>query len=375
MIYCDNSRRSVAEKCLRKRWWLYEYQGRGIQRVKQGRETFPLLTGTGVHSVIESVLQGNDIHTGICAGMAPYADFHADDERTEFLVSEQRALIEALGRAWHTICYQQFVDTYEVLAIEREETVELAPGLMWMSRPDLLVRRKVDGALFIVNMKTTKRADERWVGQWPIDQQTLSEVVAVEARIGEKLSGVIILGIIKGDQLEYPKGSGQWYHNNPLIWAWHNESGKAHPLGCWSARYEFQDSDGSLRRLGKGWVKREIWLHYDGGVAAWIEKLASADPAILHECVVQLPPIMRSDRQVEAWKAAVMAGELDIRAKREASGHEVWLDAAFPMSTSSGNCLWPTKCPCFALCHENADPDDESVWEPRRANHPQEELK
>jgi hypothetical protein len=289
-------------------------------------------------------------------------------------VEEQKALIEASSRAWFVTCFQQFADTYEVLAIEREETVELAPGIQWMSRPDLLVRRKVDGAVFIINMKTTKRADDRWTGQWPIDQQTLSEVVAVEARIGEKLSGVVILGLIKGDQLEYPRGSGQWYHNNPLIWAWHNESGRAHPLGDWSARYEWQDSEGN-HRLGKGWVKREVWLHYEGGVAAWIEKLAIKDPAILHEVVVQLPPIMRSDQQIESWKHAVMATEDSIHKRRDRVQQLGWnLDTQFPMSTSSGNCLWPRKCECFALCHENADPDDESVWQARVPNHPQEKF-
>jgi hypothetical protein len=339
---------------------------------------------------VEGLLNGRPIDESVNDGLSVFTGFECSDDRAIYLVSEQKALIEALGRAWHSSQYAQFIEMYEVLAIEREEQIELAPGLMWQSRPDLQVRRKSDGALFIINLKTTKRADQRWREQWPIDQQTLSEVVAVEARLNAeslkrceeaakfgvsqivpeyKLSGVIILGLVKGETLEYPKGSGQWYHNNPLIWAWKNESGKLHPRGDWTARYEWTDDTGN-HRLGMGWVKREVWMHYPGGVGAWIDRLSVEDPALLEECVVQLQPILRNDAQVESWKTAVICNEFDIRDNGEhVEMGELKIDAVFPMSTSSGNCLWPGKCEFFGICFENVDPEDEQ-WEPRKLNHP-----
>jgi hypothetical protein len=227
----------------------------------------------------------------------------------------------------------------------------------------------------------------------------LSEVVAVEARLNSeainsctsneelcqlqgqipiKLSGVIILGLLKGEQLQYPLGSGNWYHNSPLIWAWHNESGKVHPRGEWSARYEWHDDEGG-HRLGKGWVKWEIWLHYPGGVKAWIEHLAQSDPALLEEQVVELPPILRSEQQINEWKQTVIASEKDIRERREEAMFNMTLHpndnplaSPFPMSTSSGNCLWPSRCTFFSLCHENGDPNDDTLYTIRVANHPQE---
>jgi hypothetical protein len=384
-IFCDNSRRSCAEKCLRKRWWQYEYRGRGIEPIRKGKSEFPLLTGTGVHNSVEGQLRGDAFYPN------PYHSFDAGgDERLEYLVKEQEALIDGLGYVWQFVKNNAFLATYEVLDIEREESVELAPGVVWMSRPDLLVRRRSDGALFIVNLKTTKKADERWVSQWPLDAQTLSEVVAVEGRLNSKLdpidppyppvklSGVIILGLLKGEQLQYPLGSGNWYHNSPLIWAWHNESGKVHPRGEWSARYEWSDDEGN-HRLGKGWVKREIWLHYPGGVKAWVEHLASSDPALLEEQVVELPPILRSEQQIQSWRHAVIHQERIIRHNRDHSiglgDHplrQVFMDELFPMSTSSGNCLWPSKCSYFGLCHENASPDDDTLYQVRVPNHPQE---
>lgn len=401
-IYVDNSRRSVAEKCLRKRYWGYEYGGRGIEPIRKGKGEFPLLTGTGVHTAIEAILNPRGALTldlAILDAVQVYNNFPFEldqhhtptDLRLAYLVREQCELIDGITRAWYYTKHDDFLRTYEVLDIEREESVELAPGVVWMSRPDLLVRRRSDGALFIVNLKTTKKADERWVSQWPLDAQTLSEVVAVEERLnGElwvsetpplqtiKLSGVIILGLLKGEQLQYPVGSGNWYHNSPLIWAWHNESGKAHPRGEWSARYEWKDDEGN-HRLGKGWVKREIWLHYLGGVKEWIRHLSETDPAILEEQVVQLPPILRSEQQIESWKRTVIGSETRIRRARavvEAGPplNTSGIDELFPMSTSSGNCLWPGKCFAFPICHENASPDDEILYQIRVPNHPQEQF-
>src|ERR1700684_851982 len=382
-IYCDNSRRSCAEKCLRKRFWNFEYKNRGIEPIRKGKSEFPLLTGTGVHRMVEASLHMDAAWTD---ESDPYKDFDCQgDERVEYLVGEQKALMQGIHGAWFATKYESFIATYEVLDIEREESVELAPGVVWMSRPDLLVRRRSDGALFIVNLKTTKKADERWVSQWPLDMQTLSEVVAVEHRLNDefggdkdgeliKLSGVIILGLLKGEQLQYPAGSGNWYHNSPLIWAWHNESGKVHPRGEWSARYEWADDEGN-HRLGKGWVKREIWLHYAGGVKERIRHLSETDPALLEEQVVQLPPILRSEQQIQSWKQTVIHQERKIRENRlTVLQGSLTLDECFPLSTASGNCLWPSKCGMYSICHEGADPDDQERFQPRPCNHPQEQV-
>lgn len=362
MIYTDRSRREAAEKCLRKRYWNYEFKDRGIVPRAEGRSRFPLMTGTGVHNAIEHLAMGRTVDEAVRVGVDVYLDFECgEDERLGHLVREQRAIIEGLTRAFALSTLPSFLSTYEVLRVEREYVVELAPSLMWMSRPDFVVRRRSDGSVFIINLKTTKRADERWVAQWPIDQQTLAEVVAVEAAEQEKLSGVIVLGLMKGETLEYPKGSGQWYHNSPLTQAWMKD-------GVMQARYEWTDIDGSTRRLGKGWKKVPVW-EQEGGVKAWVERLWQEDPTLLLEQVVMLPPILRTEYQVEAWKQAVVWQEIAIDARMQLPSD---LDSDFPMSTSSGNCLWPVKCPYFSLCHENGDPGDEERWKEREFNHPRE---
>src|SRR5574337_1035869 len=310
MIYFDRSRREAAEKCLRRRWWGYEYRGRGIEPRRTGQQEWPLITGSAVHREIECLMCAQ--FGGIPA--LSLWEFEGMNDRACYLAQEQQALAEAIARCWATVRRAEFLATCEVLDVEREELADLG-GVTLMARPDILVRRKSDGSLFIINLKTTKRADQRWREQWKYDQQTLGEVLAVEARVGKKLSGVIIEGLLKGEQREYPKGSGQWYHDSPLIWAWHKQHDKPHPRGEWTPRWEWQDETGN-HTLGKGWRKEEVWLHYPGGVQAWIAWLAENDPAVLHEQIVTLPPVMRSEFEIERWKRQIVVAEKSVRASR-----------------------------------------------------------
>jgi hypothetical protein len=300
----------------------------------------------------------------------------AEDEKTIAGITEQKALIEALTRCWAVSYLPQFLKEYEVLCVEREEQVELASGVVMMVRPDLLVRRRADGALLTWQLKTAKRVDEKWAAQWPLDQMTISEVLAVEAGLQKiqpgndaVVSGVIVQGLVKGETKEYPKGSGEWYVNSPLLRAWKKMSDKPHPLGDWSARWAWTDESGN-HTLGKGWRLVPVYTDYPGGVAGWIEWLQQNDPAILEQQIVTLQPILRAPHEMERWKRQVVLSELEIRASRD------WdepLDQ-FPMHTSSGNCVWPYKCTYFELCHGMAQPDDLELFKPRELNHKNEQL-
>lgn len=396
-IYFDRSRRADFEKCPRKRYYGYEINGRGIQPVGTQRSDWALMTGIGVHLGIGLAAAEQELEHSVGEaikgsefGLLP----PAEDQKELQGRAEQVALIEGIVRCWHLAYYPQFNVEYEVLAVEREEQVELAHGVVMMVRPDMLVRRRSDGALFTWQLKTTKRADEKWAAQWPLDGMTISEVLAVEARLkaefhepnyehretvsGDEydartgVSGVIVQGLVKGDQSEWPKGSGNWTFNSPLIYAWHNQSGKPHPRGEWSARFAWTDDDGS-HRLGKGWRKLPVWSDYHGGIAAWLAWLQQNDPAVLSEQIVTLQPILRAPYEINMWQVGVVHSEREIREKRGLVENVVGgLARYFPMHSSSGNCIWPYKCSYFGLCHGNADPDDEQMFKPRELNHPQE---
>ncbi len=355
-ILTDRSRIEAYQHCPRHRYWEYEYKGRGI--VAAGGMSTALMIGSLVHGGLKQMWMGGSyqLDSGTLPPLAPDATPYQHTRREELM-----ALVEGILEAWRLVRLPVLLDQYQVLDVEREEEpYDIGAGVSIMVRTDAVLRRKDDGMLFVWNAKTTKVADSRWIEQWKYDQQTLSEVLPVEKRYGEKCGGVLIEGMLKGMELEYPKGSGEWYYNSPLVWAWHNESGKDHPLGEWSARYEWTDLDGQ-HRLGKGWRKVPVWRAYPGGTRAWIAYLLARDPSALREQFIVLDPILRADREeeVERWKRETRIKEADCYYSRPED---------FYMHTGHGNCIRPSRCSYLPLCWEGADPEGE-LYTIRVPNH------
>jgi hypothetical protein len=145
----------------------------------------------------------------------------------QYLVTEQRNLVEALIRAYSRRRLLPLLEEFEVLEVEREGEwllSEWAPiatdvckcghqeyvheksvgcnecfcdefsgtsgQLWWMSRPDALLRHKVTNDLQIMSFKTTGAWDVRKERDALRDMQGLSEGVEVERRLGEWWEGL-----------------------------------------------------------------------------------------------------------------------------------------------------------------------------------------
>lgn len=361
MILTDRSRIECYQHCPRKRYWNYEYQGHGI--VPKRAKSAALEFGSTIHQAIADTFMGAPPNMAM---ELPETARHA----------ELHALADGMIHAWLLIRQSYYKDNFDIISVEHEEEpVDIGCGVGLMTRSDAVLRRKLDGALFVANWKTTKRADRKWREQFQYDMQTIGEVLGVEQRLGEKCSGVLIEGLLKGEEREYPIGSGQWYQDSPLIWAWHNETGKPHPMGEWTPKWEWQDEEGN-HTLGRGWKKRAIWEGYPGGVGEWIGYLYEHHLSVLEEQFVPLPPILRSDWDIERWKRMTSRQERDIaefthdiQVLRDLTNVPIAIELGFPMHTHGANCLWPSRCEYFGLCWENAQPDDADLWQPREPNH------
>lgn len=352
----DRSRIECAQKCLRKRYWEYEYQGRGV--VPLQAESVALCIGSAVHAGINAL---PDVDAAIRAVGFELGPLLADDRCLEYL-----SLSQALVYAWNVERLPKLVEEYEILSSEQEEEpFDIGSGVMLMVRTDKILKRRSDGAVFVWNAKTTKICDDKWRKLWEFDPQTLSECLPVEKRLGRPVDGVLIEGIQKGMELEYPQGSGNKYYNSPLIWAWENG-------GAWTPRYEWTDESGT-HRLGKGWTKKAIWREYPLGVEGWVNYLKINHPQVLTEQFCPLPPILRSAWQVEKWKRQTSWNELNIqhmaRYAQTAPPELQMVDVLFPCESGHGNCLWPSPCPYIPLCWMNESPDNRAAFVPRTANH------
>lgn len=144
----------------------------------------------------------------------------AASEFDRYLVAEQTALVEAMVRAYARRRLRPLLEEFEVLEVEREGTwilkewwdcgrckaeqwatagicgvcghsnlgadAESRHHQLWfMSRPDALLRHRIDSHLEILSYKTTGAWDIRKDADAKRDMQGLSEGVEVERRLGD----------------------------------------------------------------------------------------------------------------------------------------------------------------------------------------------
>src|SRR5262249_20346337 len=120
-----------------------------------------------------------------------------------FAIEEQAALIEAFGWAYVRSRLPRLLDEYEPVAIEHEELTLLSGDVALAGGGDGLVRRRRAGYLFLFKLQTSSApGSKQWADQWLTDQQLMTETLAVERRLGERVWGVLIDGFNKGRRVE-----------------------------------------------------------------------------------------------------------------------------------------------------------------------------
>jgi hypothetical protein len=261
--YTDRSRTIAFQRCRRLRFWEYEFQGTGLAPVAKSlalivggcvheglavlldeaqnwlnqngeldQITLRLIEGSAVDKALATYddflrdskleLDAREQHEltqqAAAAPKEAVVDFAADlylsDEpldprltapnnsaqvQEKFLETEQRALIEAMVRAYARRRLQPLLEEFEALEVEREgewllgewtdapyhHVQQDAHQLWWMSRPDALLRHRLTNDLHIMSFKTTGAWDHRKEKDALRDMQGLSEGVEIERRLGE----------------------------------------------------------------------------------------------------------------------------------------------------------------------------------------------
>lgn len=239
-----------------------------------------------------------------------------------FLKREQQALVEALVRAYARRRLRPLLEEFEVLEVEREGQWQLhfsddgQPNefeVLFMSRPDALLRERISNQLFILSLKTAATWDIRKERDAGHDMQGLSEGVEVERRLGEwwdslqrhkvintavgkdpsaamvhylsklsappRIHAIRYEYMLKGyrkvdDDLTSDLGMAARTQRSHLVRANLNKGMAAgDEKWCWS--WEFTKDDGSPSKLHyKSWKGTAVWEHMT--TAEWIDKLDSA---------------------------------------------------------------------------------------------------
>jgi hypothetical protein len=240
-VYTDRSRCEQYARCPRSRWLAYHQDGMGIT---SARKSLPLAVGGAVHQGLAVLLRamiGDEIPKldetwrkledgAVKAALVDFAEFDAGRLETDvaetdaqdltafddvqkarvrsdvdqYLYDEQRALVEAMVRAYARRRLRPLLEQYEVLEVEREgqwllsswpsgectyddkghPVQEHARELWFMSRPDALLRDRQSNDLYIQSFKTGASWDLRKGKDAEHDAQGLSEGVEIEKRLG-----------------------------------------------------------------------------------------------------------------------------------------------------------------------------------------------
>lgn len=333
------SRSAVAQdwSCQRKRYWGYEYQGRGLSSA-----TTPLALYFGIllHDGLAAIVQGVPIDD-ICKAAVEQFRFHLledkqfDQEAVDF-ADEQCALGEGLLRAFDKHAWPMLMSQYEVVASEQEMLYE-HDGLTFMAKPDLLLRHRESGDMVYVEFKSTSSIKEQWMTSWQTAIQLHSSIKAVEATLGETIQQVMVIGLYKSYMSNYGRQESIFCHG------YHKPGQPPMVKEQWSYIYR------------AGLKKSPIWKK-EGGVKKWVEEMPEN---LLSQQLPMTPPIFVNRDLIESFFRQRGIREHDIRTARKQiadpnlSDYEKqqWLDTIFIQNFEACSPGWGTGCDFKKLCH------------------------
>jgi len=357
------------QSCPRKRFWQYHYNDQGLEPVRQ---SIPLVWGSALHKGMESLLSGVDVDGAVQDALDSYAEqcaeraFDIDDlESQSFVYAEGKALIEGFIRAWALERLPDFMATYEVLEVEHEGLWKnWADNIDLAYRPDALLRKRNTGGLYVFNLKSSYAWTDKELKSSRYNVQGLSELAALEQRLGERLAGIQDEIFIKGSRQKQKDDTH--IQNTFLVHPW-LKSGITSDDDEWAWKYYF-DAAGRSSRLGAGYSRVNVWEHLT--MRDWVQMLADRkvqDGNPLAELFATPIPHERNAREVSDWLEQARAQEQRVAASLELLETEGRFNQTFPMYRHS--CFnYQRTCEFAPLCHEGMQPDS-GLYQVRRDHH------
>lgn len=269
--------------------------------------------------------------------------------------SEQSALIEGLLRGFYRHVWPQLLRDYPNILYIEEEMTYAHDGLLFMSRPDLVVSTG-EGDLVYIEYKSTSSKKEGWVNSWATAVQLHSTVRAIKATKGLDVAQVVVQGLYKGFE-SYGKQS------SPFCYAYHRNGNPP-----------FSQSD-TLYEYKPGYKRTPVW-EMPGGVKAWV---AGMPDQVLADQFPQVPPIFVNHDLLTAFfqqrayreHEIVLANQMLKGADDEAVTN--LLNVAYPQRFDQCHPYFGRACSYLRLCHGHVEEPLRSGFE-RRVPHHQEEV-
>lgn len=356
---------------------------------------------------------------------------HSGQSLSDFELREALAMVEGLVRISARQIMPILANLYEVVDVEPELSAPLAhgysgefagaagpvrldiPSIEFAGRPDAVLRRREDGQVGSLSLKTSKyievpgelsKTGRKIVDQQAIDMQSLSESWLLRGA-GYDPSFIQFVTLRKGDvrqhetkEMERAGVPGFPYYNLPLLTGWKKEDGLGQAQYAWAWDF-YKEEDGFRKKSTLSWTAwKRFWVFDEPGLSIreWLGMLERDEvfppqhqsingrSALDNLFQVSLP-IFRTDRQVELWRvqstaqARRIADAWSLIKEEDPDSDDGLLHILeqFPRNTRS--CVFPSRCQFFEHCHEGTPtrdpgmPVDMLFYQPRQENHPRAE--
>jgi hypothetical protein len=328
----DRSRIVTREGCERKRFLNYDFDIDGeMVGVQKKSSSLPLLNGIEVHEAHARLLAGHDLEEIVASMRERYRDTLAlrpilTDEDPKQLQVEQLALLEAMLRAFKRTWLPRILEDYDLVSIEKPMDWKLAPGLVQKLRFDVVLRRKGDGMLIILDYKTMAYPSDSWSKKLERSRQTSLYILAAQELFQEPVE-IAYLGLIKGIYAKDTAKASPWYgqriQKTPYLYAYAL-------MGSVGNVYETEWTN------KKGFQKIRTYEAVPGGIEEWVDWLWHNKRDKLQEMFVFNPPFAPTQREMQRVRELVVREELEYVARvrayqamvRSANGDEHMLAKA-----------------------------------------------
>lgn len=201
----------------------------------------------------------------------------------EFLILEQRTLIEAQVWVYASIVLPQMLSKYRILDVEREESLVLdctcglgegvadwtlhhdrdCRGIVQMGRADMLLEGWADdvrGKIGYDEIKTKATPNMPWEKAWEHSGQLRVNMETAARRLGKPVDHAHIVVLFKGRRdRDRDDPTAQREQATPLIYGYYDEGSPGFRPRQWKAQYKFTDDLGKGHTLPKTFVRKPIW--------------------------------------------------------------------------------------------------------------------
>ena len=185
-----NSARSTFLSCPQKYQYSYVY---GLAPRKP---SIPFLVGGLFHNELDLMYSSGDLDVEAmkdrvgeaCEEACKFPGMRADDSDKIWM---QQAIVCGMVKGYKQLYLKKDLETYKIIETEGSFNADLSDGWTYHGKKDMVVLRKKDSKLFLMEHKTAGRIDAGYVAKLPMDNQILGYGWAQRRQFGKKFDGVV----------------------------------------------------------------------------------------------------------------------------------------------------------------------------------------